>query len=51
MLGLWTGVGFLDLGIWRWGVQDYDLMFKIYANTPHILLGLVALLIGLARPR
>lgn len=51
LLGLWTGVGFLDLGIWRWGVQDYDFMFKIYANTPHILLGLVALLIGLARPR
>lgn len=50
LLGVLTGVGYLDAGIFRWGPQDYDLTFKVYANTPHILLGLVAVLIGAARP-
>ncbi len=47
LLGLATGSGYLDLGIWRWGVQDLDLGFKIAANAPHLLLGSVAFLSGL----
>ncbi len=47
LLGLATGSGYLDLGIWRWGVQDLSLGFRIAANTPHILLGAVAFGSGL----
>lgn len=47
LLGLATGSGYLDFGIFNYGVQDLDFLFKIYANTPHILLGGVALLSGL----
>lgn len=39
LLGLLTGSGYLDAGIFIYGVQDYGLVFKILANTPHILLG------------
>lgn len=47
LLGLATGSGYLDLGILRWGVQDLPFGFRIAANTPHILLGAVALWSGL----
>ena len=50
LMGLAVGVGYLDGGIFRWGAQDLDFLYKVYANTPHIGLGLVAVLIGLARP-
>ncbi len=43
LLGLVTGSGYLDLGIINYGWQNLDFMFKIYANTPHIVLGGVAL--------
>ncbi|WP_226780153.1 hypothetical protein [Oceaniglobus trochenteri] len=46
-LGLATGVGYLDFGIFFYGVQDYPLTFRILANLPHIGLGGVALLSGL----
>lgn len=49
LLGLATGSGFLDLGIVIWGVRDYPLMFKVYANAPHILGGLGALVASLVR--
>lgn len=49
LLGLATGSGYLDLGIWNFGIQDLDLWFKIKANTPHIALGGFALLMGLRR--
>ena len=49
LLGLATGSGYLDLGIWNYGIQDLDFLFKIKANTPHIALGGFALLIGLRR--
>ncbi|WP_182084116.1 DUF4383 domain-containing protein [Aureimonas sp. ME7] len=42
LLGLLTGSGYLDLGIWNYGIQDFPLGFKILANLPHILLGSVA---------
>lgn len=47
LLGLATGSGYLDFGIINNGVLDLDFVFKIYANTPHILLGGVALASGL----
>lgn len=47
LLGLATGSGYLDFGIFNNGVLDLRFMFKIYANTPHIALGGVALLSGL----
>ena len=49
LLGLATGSGYLDLGIWNYGVQDLDFVFKIKANTPHIALGGFALLMGLRK--
>jgi hypothetical protein len=47
LLGLATGSGYLDFGIVKYGVQDLDFGFKIFANFPHILLGGVALASGL----
>jgi hypothetical protein len=47
LLGLATGSGYLDLGIWNYGIRDLDFIFKIKANTPHIALGGFALLMGL----
>lgn len=49
LLGLATGSGYLDLGIFLNGFQDYDLGFKILANLPHILLGGIALGTGLLK--
>lgn len=49
LLGLATGSGYLDLGIFNYGVQDFAMSFKIMANGPHIILGGVALLAGLRR--
>lgn len=46
-LGLATGSGYLDFGIFNNGVLDLPFGFKIMANLPHIGLGLVALVIGL----
>lgn len=46
LLGLMTGSGYLDLGIIIHGVQDLPITFKILANTPHILLGGVAVAAG-----
>ena len=47
LLGLATGSGYLDLGILNNGVLNLDLMFKFFANIPHIGLGGVALAFGL----
>ncbi len=46
-LGLATGSGFLDFGIFNNGVLDLPFGFKILANLPHISLGGIALLSGL----
>lgn len=43
LMGLLWGSGYLDLGIFIYGIQSYDLLFKVFANTPHIVLGGVAL--------
>jgi hypothetical protein len=44
-LGLLTGSGYLDLGILRNGWLDLPFSFKIFANTPHLGLGSVAILL------
>lgn len=44
VMGLAVGSGYLDFGIFKFGVQHFDFMFKIFANTPHIALGGFALL-------
>lgn len=49
LLGLATGSGYLDLGIFNNGIQDLPFTFRMMANTPHIVLGGVALLAGLKR--
>jgi hypothetical protein len=48
-MGLAVGSGYLDLGIFTNGVQDYPFGFKILANLPHIGLGGFALFAGLRR--
>ncbi len=48
-LGLVTGSGYLDLGIFTWGWQDLPFSFKILANGPHLALGGFALAMGLRR--
>jgi hypothetical protein len=49
VLGALTGSGFLDLGIFTWGVLDIPFTLKLLSSLPHILLGGFALFIGLRR--
>lgn len=44
LMGLVTGSGYLDLGIINFGIQSLPFMFKVFANTPHIVLGGFAVL-------
>ncbi len=50
-LGLATGSGYLDLGIFNNGVLDLPFGFKILANLPHLGLGGMALASGLLAGR
>ncbi len=49
LLGCFAGSGFLDLGIFTWGVLDIPLSLKVLSSLPHILLGGFALIMGLRR--
>ena len=49
LLGCYAGSGFLDLGIFTWGVLDLPLQIKILSSLPHVVLGGFALYIGLKR--
>jgi hypothetical protein len=49
VLGAFTGSGFLDLGIFTWGVLDIPVSLKILSSLPHLVLGGFALFIGLRR--
>lgn len=51
LMGLVTGSGYLDLGIFIWGWQTMPFLFKLAANMPHIALGGLALLSGLVLAR
>ncbi|WP_102110244.1 hypothetical protein [Oceaniglobus roseus] len=46
-MGLVWGSGYLDFGIFQYGVQDLPFDFKVMANLPHLALGGMALLSGL----
>jgi hypothetical protein len=46
VLGLLTGSGYLDFGIFIAGVRDLPLATRIFANAPHLFLGGVAIIIG-----
>jgi hypothetical protein len=49
ILGAFTGSGFLDLGIFTWGVLDIPFTMKLLSSLPHLILGGFALFIGLKR--
>lgn len=49
VLGCFTGSGFLDLGIFTWGVLDISLTLKILSSLPHVGLGGLALIAGFRR--
>ena len=51
LLGLATGSGYLDLGIFINGVQAQPFGFKILANLPHIALGGFAAFTGFVLAR
>jgi hypothetical protein len=46
VVGLITGMGYLDLGIFLHGPMDLPMQTRIFANLPHILIGGVAILVG-----
>lgn len=46
VLGLLTGSGYLDFGIFIYGIQSLPLSTRFFANVPHLVIGGVALLIG-----
>jgi len=46
ILGLLTGLGYLDGGIFLYPNPNIDLMTRILANLPHILIGGLAVEIG-----
>jgi hypothetical protein len=46
LLGVFTGVGFLDLGIVIWGPQAGSYVFKFLASAPHLALGGFAMFAG-----
>jgi hypothetical protein len=46
VLGLLTGSGYLDFGIFINGVLQLPLQTRIFANLPHLVIGGVALLVG-----
>lgn len=46
LLGLITGSGYLDLGIFLHPAYGLDLTTRIFANIPHLLIGGVAAYIG-----
>jgi hypothetical protein len=51
VMGLITGSGYLDLGIFLYGVQNLPMSFKIPANLPHIALGGFAAFAGFVLAR
>lgn len=46
VLGLLTGSGCLDGGIFFYGFQDIEFMTRLFANLPHLVIGGAAVLIG-----
>jgi hypothetical protein len=46
VLGLITGSGYLDFGIFIYGVQALPFATRLFANLPHLVIGGVALYAG-----
>ena len=46
VLGLLTGMGYLDLGIFLHGPMDVPLQPRVFMNVPHIMIGGVAIIVG-----
>jgi len=46
VMGLFLGSGYLDGGIFIYGVLDLPLMIRFFANLPHLLIGGVAIWVG-----
>jgi hypothetical protein len=46
VLGLFTGSGYLDLGIFLYGPVDLPLTTRFFANLPHLVIGGFALWVG-----
>lgn len=46
VMGLFTGSGYLDLGILLYGPLDLPLMTRIFANLPHLAIGGFAAWVG-----
>jgi hypothetical protein len=51
ILGLITGLGYLDLGIFLKDLPNLDFMTRVLTNLPHILIGGSAALIGFFGPK
>jgi hypothetical protein len=51
LMGLITGSGYLDLGIFIYGSLDLPFVFRILANLPHIALGGFAAFTGFVLAR
>lgn len=46
VLGLITGSGFLDFGIFLYGPIDQPMLTRFFANLPHLIIGGVAIWAG-----
>lgn len=46
LLGLATGSGYLDGGIFLYGPLDQDLRTRFFANLPHVVIGGIAIYVG-----
>ena len=46
ILGLFTGSGYLDGGIFLYGPLDLSAQTRFFANLPHLLIGGVAIWVG-----
>jgi len=51
VMGLFTGVGYLDLGIVQFGVQSTSILQNIPPNVPHLVLGGLATFAGYSLAR
>jgi len=46
VLGLFTGSGYLDGGIFLYGPLDLSLTVRFFANLPHLIIGGLAIWVG-----
>ena len=46
VMGLFLGSGYLDFGIFLYGILDLDLTTRVFANLPHLLIGGFAIFAG-----